>query len=108
LIARERPERLGLSRMLNPQKFVDTAGLTQVHPYDPAHTPVVFVHGLQETPASWAPMVNSLRDDPWIRKNTNSGFTVTRAATHIPTRPPYFDVTLMESSACFQTTSVSF
>ena len=69
LIARERPERLGLSRMLNPQKFADTAGLTQLQQYDPARTPVVFVHGLQETPASWAPMVNSLRDDPWIRKN---------------------------------------
>lgn len=69
LIARERPERLGLSRMLNPQKFADTAGLTQLQPYDPARTPVVFVHGLQETPASWAPMVNSLRDDPWIIKN---------------------------------------
>ena len=69
LIARERPERLGLSRTLNPQKFADTAGLTQLQPYDPARTPVVFVHGLQETPASWAPMVNSLRDDPWIRRN---------------------------------------
>jgi pimeloyl-ACP methyl ester carboxylesterase len=69
LIARERPERLGLSRMLNPQRFADTAGLTQLQQYDPARTPVVFVHGLQETPASWAPMVNSLRDDPWIRQN---------------------------------------
>jgi pimeloyl-ACP methyl ester carboxylesterase len=69
LIARERPERLGLSRMLNPQKFADTAGLTQLQPYYAARIPVVFVHGLQETPASWAPMVNSLRDDPWIRKN---------------------------------------
>src|ERR1700741_4647290 len=36
-----------------------------------------------------------------LEKTTNSGFTVTRAATHIPTRPPYFDVTLMESSACY-------
>jgi hypothetical protein len=48
LIARERPERLGLSRMLNPQKFADTAGLTQFQPYDPARTPVVFVHGLRK------------------------------------------------------------
>jgi len=69
LIARERPERLGLSRVLDPQKFADTTGLTQLQPYDPARIPVVFVHGLQETPASWAPMVNSLRDDPSIRKN---------------------------------------
>jgi len=68
LIARERPEQLGLSRLLNPQKFATTAALTQLQPYDPARTPVVFVHGLQETPANWAPMVNSLRDDPSIRK----------------------------------------
>src|ERR1700740_2982423 len=55
--------------MLNPQKFADTAGLTQLQPFDPARTSVVFVHGLQETPASWALMVNSLRENPWIRKN---------------------------------------
>jgi pimeloyl-ACP methyl ester carboxylesterase len=105
LIARERPERLGLSRMLNPQKFADTAGLTQLQPYDPARTPVVFVHGLQETPQAgrqWLVLCETILG---LEKPTNSGFTVTRAATHIPTRPPYLDVTLMESSACFQTTS---
>jgi pimeloyl-ACP methyl ester carboxylesterase len=68
LIARERPERLGLSRVMDPQKYADTARLCQLQQYDPARTPVIFVHGLQETGASWAPMVNSLRDDPWIRK----------------------------------------
>jgi pimeloyl-ACP methyl ester carboxylesterase len=31
-------------------------------------TPVIFVHGLQETGASWTPMIDSLRDDPWIRE----------------------------------------
>jgi pimeloyl-ACP methyl ester carboxylesterase len=69
LIARERPERLGLSRVLNPQKYADTARLYQLQPYDPARTPVIFVHGLQETGASWAPMVNALRNDPWIREH---------------------------------------
>ena len=69
LIARERPERLGLSRVLNPQKYADTARLYQLQPYDPARTPVIFVHGLQETGASWAPMVDTLRNDPWIREH---------------------------------------
>jgi pimeloyl-ACP methyl ester carboxylesterase len=67
LIARERPERLGFSRLINPQKYADTARLTQLQPYDAERTPVIFVHGLQETPASWAPMIDTLRNDAWIR-----------------------------------------
>src|ERR1700719_1993233 len=69
LIARERPERLGLSRVMNPEAYADTAMLTRLQQFDPARTPVVFVHGLQETGASWAPMIDSLRDDPAIRKH---------------------------------------
>jgi pimeloyl-ACP methyl ester carboxylesterase len=69
LIARERPERLGLSRVLNPGAYADTAMLCRLQPIDPARTPVIFVHGLQETGASWAPMIDYLRDDPWIREH---------------------------------------
>lgn len=68
LIARERPERLGLSRVMNPEKFADTARLIQLQRFDPDRTPVIFVHGLQEMGASWAPMIDSLRHDPEIRK----------------------------------------
>src|SRR5262245_51059114 len=69
LIARERPERLGLSRVLNPGAYADTAILCRLQPFDPARTPVIFVHGLQETGASWVPMMASLRDDRWIREH---------------------------------------
>jgi pimeloyl-ACP methyl ester carboxylesterase len=69
LIARERPERLGFARLINPQKYADTARLTQLQPYDAKRTPVIFVHGLQETPVSWTPMIDSLRNDPWIREH---------------------------------------
>jgi pimeloyl-ACP methyl ester carboxylesterase len=69
LIARERPERLGFASVMNPQKYADTARLTQLQPFDPARTPVIFVHGLQETPASWTPMFDSLRNDPWLREH---------------------------------------
>jgi len=69
LIARERPERLGLSRVIDPQKYANTARLCQLQQYDPARTPVIFVHGLQETGASWTPMIDTLRNDPWIREH---------------------------------------
>jgi len=69
LIARERPERLGFASVINPQKYADTARLTRLQPFDPARTPVIFVHGLQETPVSWTPMIDSLRNDPWIREH---------------------------------------
>jgi pimeloyl-ACP methyl ester carboxylesterase len=64
----ERPDKLGLIRLLRPDKYADTARLTRLQPYDPSRTPVVFVHGLQDTPASWAPMINTLRADPEIRR----------------------------------------
>jgi pimeloyl-ACP methyl ester carboxylesterase len=69
LVARERPERLGLSRVMNPEVYADTTMLTRLQQFDPARTPVIFVHGLQETGASWAPMIDSLRHDPWIREH---------------------------------------
>src|SRR5256886_7985017 len=67
LLVQERPERLGLSRVMNPEAYADTARLCQLQQFDRARTPVVFVHGLQATAASWAPMIDSLRQDPWIR-----------------------------------------
>jgi pimeloyl-ACP methyl ester carboxylesterase len=69
LIARERPERLGLSRVMNPGAYANTAMLCRLQPFDRARTPVIFVHGLQETGASWAPMIDSLRDDTWVRNH---------------------------------------
>ena len=68
LIARERPERLGLSRVINPAAYADTAVLCRLQQFDPAKTPVIFVHGLQETGTSWAPMIDSLRNDAVIRE----------------------------------------
>jgi pimeloyl-ACP methyl ester carboxylesterase len=69
LLARERPERLGFARVMNPEKYSDTARLSQLQQFDRTRTPVIFVHGLQETGASWAPMVDNLRNDPWIKKH---------------------------------------
>ncbi len=69
VMEKARPEKLGLSRLLNPEKYSNTARLTRLQPYDPNRIPVLLVHGLQDTPASWAPMVNTLMSDEEIRKN---------------------------------------
>lgn len=69
LIAGTHPEKLEFSRVINPEAYADTARLYLLQRYDPNRTPVVFVHGLQESPASWAPMINTLRDDQWIREH---------------------------------------
>lgn len=68
-LSRERPDRLGLRAMLVPEKFAEKARLTRLQPYDPKKIPVLFVHGLQDTMATWAPMVNTLRADPVLRRN---------------------------------------
>ena len=69
LIARDRPGRLGFSRLMNPDAYADTTQLRMLQRFDPERTPVIFVHGLEETPADWAPMVNTLRNDRWIREH---------------------------------------
>jgi pimeloyl-ACP methyl ester carboxylesterase len=54
--------------MVRPEAYASTARLLQLQQFDSKRTPVIFVHGLQDTPASWTTMINSLRNDPWIRK----------------------------------------
>jgi pimeloyl-ACP methyl ester carboxylesterase len=68
LLSRERPDKLGFIRLLRPEKYADTARLIRLQPFDPQRTPVIFVHGLQDTPVSFVPMVNALRKDPEIQR----------------------------------------
>ena len=107
LIARERPERLGFARVMDPQEYADTARLCQLQQYDPNRTPVIFVHGLQETPASWTPMIDSCVMTPGSGSIINSGFTVTPAVIRIHTQPRCSAKISMESIARFPTTSAS-
>jgi pimeloyl-ACP methyl ester carboxylesterase len=68
LLSRERPDKLGFIRLLRPEKYADTARLIRLQPFDPQRTPVIFVHGLQDTPVSFVPMVNAFRKDPEIQR----------------------------------------
>ncbi|HEV2718075.1 MAG TPA: alpha/beta fold hydrolase, partial [Terriglobales bacterium] len=68
-LSREHPEKIGVPALLDPEKFADKARLMQVQPYDPKKIPVLFIHGLQSTPAAWVPMLNAFWADPVVRRN---------------------------------------
>jgi pimeloyl-ACP methyl ester carboxylesterase len=69
MLARENPKKLELSRLLEPEKYAETAHIVRLQPYDPNKAVVLVIHGLMDTPATWTPMLNSLRGDAAIRKN---------------------------------------
>ena len=69
LLAKDRPQRLGFIRMIRPGNYADTARLVRLQPYDPNKIPVLMTHGLQDTPATWAPLLNQLRSDPVINQH---------------------------------------
>jgi pimeloyl-ACP methyl ester carboxylesterase len=68
-LSREHPEKIGVPALLDPEKFADKARLIQVQPYNPKKIPVLFIHGLQSTPAAWVPMLNAFWADPVVRRN---------------------------------------
>ena len=58
-----------LKRFFKPSRYENSAKLTRLQPYDPSKIPVLFVHGLSNSPAIWVPMIDYLREDPVIRQN---------------------------------------
>jgi pimeloyl-ACP methyl ester carboxylesterase len=69
LLAETDYHKLELARMLNPQKYAGTALIARLQPYDPNKTVVLVIHGLQDSAATWAPMINALRGDERIRRH---------------------------------------
>ncbi len=69
MLAKEDFQKLELRRLLKPEKYDETERLAKLQPYDPAKTIVLVIHGLKDTQATWVPLLNNLRGDPFIRKN---------------------------------------
>jgi hypothetical protein len=69
LLASSDPKKFELSRLLNPAKYAETARISRLQPYDPNKAVVLVIHGLMDSPATWTPMLNSLRGDADIRRN---------------------------------------
>jgi pimeloyl-ACP methyl ester carboxylesterase len=69
MLASVNPKKFELARMLYPAKYAETARISRLQPYDPNKTVVLVIHGLMDTPATWAPMLNRLRGYEEIRRN---------------------------------------
>lgn len=67
-LARTRLDRLGLVRLLDPRRFTGSAVLIRLQNYDRKRIPVVMIHGLKDTPATWFPMYQQLLSDPELRR----------------------------------------
>ncbi len=63
------PAKHELSRVLNPEKYAQTAAIERLQPFNPNKTVVLVIHGLKDSQATWTPMINKLRGDPVIRKH---------------------------------------
>lgn len=61
--------RFELREMFRPDLFEDSAKLVRLEPYNPKKIPVLFVHGLSNSPAIFSPVIEFLRSDPNIRRN---------------------------------------
>lgn len=68
-LAREKPQKLGLVRLLKPEQYWETFRLARLQPYDPNKKVVLVIHGLMDTPATWVPLLNRLRADEEIRRD---------------------------------------
>ena len=63
------PAKHELWRVLNPEKYAQTATSERLQPFNPNKTVVLVIHGLKDSQATWTPMINKLRGDPVIRKH---------------------------------------
>lgn len=68
-LARTRLDSLGLVRLFNPRRFANDAALIRLQNYDRNRIPVLMVHGLQDTPATWFPMYQQLLGDPELTRH---------------------------------------
>ncbi len=63
------PREKELDGLFRPTDFEAKTRLARLQPYDPKKIPVLCIHGLGDSQATWAPLIETLRGDPVIRKN---------------------------------------
>lgn len=67
-LQKTKPFSLGLHNLLQSDVELEKAGIYMLEPYRPDKIPVVLVHGLLSSPATWAGVFNDLRGDPQLRQ----------------------------------------
>ena len=73
-LAELKPRKLELERMVKPDEFIATARLARLQPYDPKKIPLLCIHGLGDSHATWSPLIETLRGDATIRQNYQMWF----------------------------------
>ncbi|QIF03628.1 alpha/beta fold hydrolase [Roseimicrobium sp. ORNL1] len=68
-LAELKPRKRELGGLFKPDEFATGPRLARLQPYDPKKIPILCIHGLGDSQATWAPMIESLRSDPVIREN---------------------------------------
>lgn len=68
-LAELKPRKYEIKGFFKPDEFATKARLARLQPYDPKKIPLLCIHGLGDSQATWAPLIESLRGDPVIRAN---------------------------------------
>ena len=87
------PDMNVLDYTFNPDDY--QSGLYTLEPYQPNKIPVVLVHGLLSSIHTWMQMVNTLKNDPLIRKHCQFWFF-----TYSSGNPILFSASMLRKSLC--------
>ena len=68
-LAELKPRKTEIQRLFKPEEFAASTRLARLQPYDPKKIPILCIHGLGDSQATWAPMIEALRGDATIRQN---------------------------------------
>ena len=66
-LAELKPRKVELQRMFMPAELKESARLALLQRYDPGKIPVLLIHGLGDSQATWAPLIETLRNDATFR-----------------------------------------
>ena len=68
-LAELKPRKAEIQRLVRPEDIASSTRLARLQPYDPRKIPILVIHGLGDSQATWAPLIETIRTDPTIRKN---------------------------------------
>ncbi len=68
-LAEIKPRKTEIKRMMRPDEYAGTSRLARLQPYEAKKIPILCIHGLGDSQATWAPMIETLRGDPVIRQH---------------------------------------
>ena len=68
-LAKVNPRRKELSGLFRPAELESRTRLARLQPYEKEKIPILCIHGLGDSQATWVPLIQTLRGDAVIRKN---------------------------------------